>query len=100
MRSSVTAIVFCIFAATAAAQCVTQAPVARVARPGPELIKTASAGMPAGRDLSAQDEVPVIGETAAAKDDGKHHRRAGSAMLLAALALMSGIALRHVARTK
>ena len=114
MRSIVTAIVLCTLAAAAAAECVAQAPAerlgqtsvarvgqapaARVARPGPELIKSAAAGTPA----EADDGLPAISETASTtKSDENHPRRAGSAMLLAAVALMSGIALRrYIARMK
>src|SRR6186713_441404 len=96
MRSSVIAIVLCIFAASANAQCPSQAPVARVAHPGPELIKTAAAGTQTEQALAAEDGLPVVSETSTApQGDEKSHRRAGPAMLLAAVALMSGIALRR-----
>jgi hypothetical protein len=59
------------------------------ARPGAELIKTAAAG--------TRDDVPPATHTAtrAPGDDQDHPHRGGTAMLLAALALMSGIALRR-----
>jgi hypothetical protein len=96
MRSSMIAFVLCIFAASAFAQCAPQASVAKTARPVPELIKTAAAGTHPEQALAAEDGLPAISETAgAAKSDEKDHRRAGPAMLLAALALMSGIALRR-----
>jgi|SRR6185369_16825366 len=102
MRSSVIAIVLCIFAASAAAQCAPQASVAQTARPGPELIKSAAAGTHPEQVLAVEDGLPVITESAAAANsDGKSSRRAGPAMLLAAVALMSGIALRrYIARLK
>jgi hypothetical protein len=102
MRSSVIAIILCIFAASAAAQCPSQAPVVQAARPRPELIKTAAAATHTEQGLAAEDGLPAIRETATAtKSDQKSSRRAGPAMLLAAVALMSGIALRrYFARTK
>jgi hypothetical protein len=54
------------------------------------LIKTAAA--------STHDQMPVLTHSAPASDAGAQddqHRRGGPAMLLAALALMSGIALRR-----
>jgi hypothetical protein len=115
MYSSLTAVVLCIAMQTAAAQCTaplpvaanasahsrtsgdlikkTQAaaaPVAPAAHAGGELIKTASAG--------THDEVrglPRSAPVATARDEDDEHRRGGPAMLLAALALMSGIALRR-----
>jgi hypothetical protein len=101
MRSSVIAIVLCIAAASAAAQCASKAPVAQAARPGtPELIKTATAGTHPGQALAAEDGPPAISQTAtAAKSDDKPHRGAGAVMLLAAVAVMSGIVLRrYIAR--
>lgn len=92
MRSTVTAVVLCTFAAAAAAQCIAQAPVADAAQPGAELIKSAAAG-------THQQPLPlddVVRQTATAAKTGENHpRRGGPAMLLAAVALMSGIALRR-----
>jgi hypothetical protein len=55
------------------------------------LIKTAAAG--------TRDDEPPVAQSAArgsqAQDEHDHPRRGGTAMLLAALALMSGIALRR-----
>jgi hypothetical protein len=115
MHSPLTAVVLCIFAQAALAQCVDSRPVALDAlqgtelvkktktapmpvagavRPGGELIKTAAAGThdaPAGvRETSAR--------TVAGEEDPP--RRGGPAMLLAALALMSGIALRRYGANK
>jgi hypothetical protein len=112
MHSSLTAIVLCMFAQAASAQCTATTapaqdvhPTATTARAtgtprpaqaaphgGPELIKTAAAST---RD---DDAPPVARETATrgpAGTDHDHPRRGGTAMLLAALALMSGIALRR-----
>ncbi|HXD42000.1 MAG TPA: hypothetical protein VN649_15640 [Ramlibacter sp.] len=101
---SVIAIVLCILAASAAAQCPSQAQVAQAARPSPELIKTAAAATHTEQALAAEDGLPAAGDTASAtapKSDGKGSHRAGPAMLLAAVALMSGIALRRfLTRTK
>lgn len=112
MYSSLTAVVLCIATQAAAAQWVAPVPVAQHTRPsanvikkktvtpapaaatahtGGELIKTAAAG--------TQDEVPGRSHSApvavAATQDDEQHRRGGPGMLLAALALMSGIALRR-----
>lgn len=105
-RTAVTAIVVCILAQTVSAECITTAatksphptavsePVsagaaAAKAQPGTrasgELIKTAAAG--------TRDDAPPVVQSATHGQD--HPRRGGTAMLLAALALMSGIALRR-----
>jgi hypothetical protein len=104
MRNTVTAIVLCIFAAAAGAQCVAQAQVpgaanaqiASTARPGAELIKT-SAVRTNNEQLPVDDGLPELREAApAAKSkEGEQPRHAGPAMLLAAVAVMSGIALRR-----
>ncbi len=57
-------------------------------RPPQGLIKTAAAGTP-------DDPPPVARESARTANGQDHPRRGGTAMLLAALALMSGIALRR-----
>ena len=109
MHSSLIAVVLCFATQVAAAQCVDPAPVAQhsrhsgdlikkqpaaatgPARAGGELIKTAAAG--------THDGPPSITRTApavaAATSDDEEHRGSGPAMLLAALALMSAIALRR-----
>jgi len=111
MYSSLTAVVLCIAMQTAAAQCTAPVPVAAhtgahtrtsadlikkkqaaapAAHAGGELIKTASAG--------THDEVrglPRGAPVATAQEQDDEHPRGGPAMLLAALALMSGIALRR-----
>jgi hypothetical protein len=95
MRSTVIAVALCLSAAAATAQCVAQAPAAAAERPGPELIRTAAADTRA-QALPADDGLPAIDDIAAAKPAHPYSRRAGPAMLLAALALMSGIALRRL----
>ncbi|MEO8656739.1 MAG: hypothetical protein ABI409_21635 [Ramlibacter sp.] len=106
MHSSLIAVVLCIFAQASVACLSTTtndnaqqaaAPItARViktqaagaALPGAELIATAAAGTrnaPAARPATRVNVQP----------DDEQPRRAGPAMLLAALALMSGIALRR-----
>jgi hypothetical protein len=112
MYSSLTAVVLCIVTQAAAAQAVapvpvaqqtapaaalakhkpvTAAPAAGAAHSGGELIKTAAAG--------THDEVPGatrnVPVAVSAAPPEEQHRRGGTGMLLAALALMSGIALRR-----
>jgi hypothetical protein len=109
MRSSVISIALCVVVKTAAAQCVAQAPTAvapvavapvtvtpitvapaaKAPHAGGELIQTASAGTREG-PRAFQSAAPARPESES------HPRRTGSAMLLAALALMSGIALRRL----
>lgn len=105
MHSSLIAIVLC-FLAQASAACITTAddtqqgagPIkahvvkaqsAGTALPGAELITTAAAGTRNAR--TATRAAPL----ASTQPDEEPPRRAGPAMLLAALALMSGIALRR-----
>jgi hypothetical protein len=114
MHSSLAAVVLCICAQTVAAQCVdtdllvrdtrvgvdviktsAASPAAAPARTGGELIKTAAAGT---RDApgAARDMPPVVRDASARmQGDEEDHPRSGTAMLLAALAVMSGIALRR-----
>jgi hypothetical protein len=90
----------CIVAQGALAQCavptaaaeakphVAAAPAQPGTRPAPELIKTAAAG--------TRDDAPPVARESTRNANGQDHpRRGGTAMLLAALALMSGIALRR-----
>jgi hypothetical protein len=56
------------------------------------LIKTAAASTHDGEVRGATHSTPVV---AGGPPDEEQHRRSGPAMLLAALALMSGIALRR-----
>ena len=109
MKSFFAGIVLCVFAHAAFAQC-TAAPNATeagaqppavsdtvrvagtpqgtpAARPNRELIKTATAG--------TRDDAPPVAREARVKGEQDEPRRGGTAMLLAALALMSGIALRR-----
>jgi hypothetical protein len=117
MHREVAAIVLCIFAQAASAQCApasvqatnnvdanttttaTTPTTTASARPAPaaqpnnraELIKTAAAG-------TRDDLPPTVRESTRAHPAQQDHpRRGGTAMLLAALALMSGIALRRYA---
>ena len=91
MHTSLTTLVLCLAAHVASAQCVNSAPASTAAAPvqGMELIKTAAAGT---RD---DDAPPAMTARAHANGAQEHPRRGGTAMLLAALALMSGIALRR-----
>jgi hypothetical protein len=97
------ALILCIVAQGAAAQCVapaatttghlaTKAPVHATAAPANGIIKTAAAGTP-------DDAPPTVHQSAreSPRDaNGQDRpRRGGTAMLLTALALMSGIALRR-----
>jgi hypothetical protein len=95
MHTLFPSIVFCVFAQTAAAQCVnpaTAVPAGAQAHPTAELISTAAAST---RDAPALHRTSVT-ETAKAPGSGDEHRRpTRSAMLLAAVALMSGIAWRR-----
>ena len=104
MRSSVIAIVLCLSAAAAIAQAPAGASVAPTARTGLEPMNrtsgthdaAAAARAAAAQALPMDDGVPNSREAAPAdKPDGKKHRRTGPAMLLAAVAVMSGIALRR-----
>ena len=95
------ALFLCIAAQGAIAQCAAP-PVATTNQPAataatrapadthksPELIKTAAAS-------TRDDAPPVVRESTRRPDGQDHPRRGGTAMLLAALALMSGIALRR-----
>ncbi len=108
MHRSLTAAVLCTFALTAAGSCmaananhdvpmamqtakpaIVKSTTAAAPRQGTELIKTAAAG-------TRDDAPPVVRDaTSQGKGDPDHPRRGGTAMLLAALALMTGIALRR-----
>lgn len=120
MHSSLTAVVLCILAQAAAAECVasatqqgsdtvravivaassspstftTPAAPSAITRPGGELIKTAAAGT---RDTPAvqRETAAMVRPARHLQDDEDPAPRSGTAMLLAALALMSGIALRR-----
>ena len=111
MHSSLTAAVLCIFAQVAAAECVVTAQLApeaghgaemiktssvptpsAAARPGGELIKSAAAGT---RDTAAGPRPATATRATQVTQGEEEPPRSGTAMLLAALALMSGIALRR-----
>jgi hypothetical protein len=100
MRNSVIAIVLCVSSAVAGA-CAVQAPASRTEvrapatraeQDGGVLIKTSA--VQAQHALPEDDGAPVVREAPAAKPGEQQPRRAGPAMLLAVLAVMSGIALR------
>lgn len=96
MHTLLPSIVFCVLAQTAAAQCVnpaTATPVSAQVRPTAELISTAEAGT---RDAPALHRTSVTETAKASPGNGEErHRSTPTAMLLAAVALMSGIALRR-----
>jgi hypothetical protein len=102
MHTLLTSIVLCVLAQTATAQCVNPAavtPVSAQVRPTAELISSAAAGT---------TDAPVLRRTSATESrknttesgDEEHRRPTGSAMLLAALALMSGIVLRRAGASR
>lgn len=93
MHTLLTTIVLCLAAHVASAQCVSGTPPATAAAPAQrmELIKTAAAET---RDASTIARLPQVATQDKAATT-EHRRRTGPAMLLAALALMSGIALRR-----
>ena len=110
MYRSLTAVVLCIFSQAALAQCVDSRPATLDTRPDAELAaKTRTAPMPVagavrtGGELittaaaGTHDAPPLAREDPASGSAGEEDspRRGGPAMLLAALALMSGIALRR-----
>lgn len=114
MHQLLTSIVLCLVAHTAAAQCVDTTPLAvqvhsgaglirtaaaapdAAARPnaaaGGELIKTAAAGP---REVAMRQTPPVSGTPKPQASDQEQPRRTEPAMLLAALAVMTAIALRR-----
>jgi hypothetical protein len=109
MYSSLPAVVLCIFSQVALAQCVDSRPVVLETRADAELAKkTRTPPMPAAGSVrtggvlittaaaGTHDASPVAREDSASGSAGEEvPRRGGPAMLLAALALMSGIALRR-----
>ncbi|HTH77661.1 MAG TPA: hypothetical protein VL593_01700 [Ramlibacter sp.] len=99
------ALFLCIVAQGAVAQCVapattmtttshpaTRATVHAAAEPAQGIIKTAAAGTPDDAPPAVRESVRETPRNANGQD---RPRRGGTAMLLAALALMSGIALRR-----
>jgi hypothetical protein len=111
MQREITAIVLCMFAQAAAAQCVATdaTPAAQAAATVATTVRTAAPGTPAqnaqrpapglikSAEAGTRDGAPSMREAtgARAQQQDDHPRRGGTAMLLAALALMSGIALRR-----
>jgi hypothetical protein len=113
MYRSLTAVLLCIFAQASAAQCAASDSIVQDARQtagvvkkkpvtptaaaatGGELIKTAAAG-------THDDTPPPVARPGPAgrTADDEEHRRGGPAMLFAALALMSAIALRRFGASK
>ena len=94
MRRLLISIVIGFAAQLAGAQCLnaTTATPAKDRPPGVELIKTATAGTPDAPVLTQSVSTAAQKSRAGAGDE---RRRPVGAMLLAALALMSGIALRR-----
>lgn len=114
MHQLLTSIVLCLVAQTAAAQCVDATPMAAQVHSGAGLIRTsATAGAtplapPAGRDLIktaaagprdvAMRQSPSVSgppKAGTVGEDEDEPRRTGPAMLIAALAVMTAIALRR-----
>jgi hypothetical protein len=109
MYSPLTAVVLCLFTQVALAQCIDSRPVALDSRQGAELAKkgktapmpVAGAVRPSGELIKTaaagtHDGSAIAREASARATAGEEPpRRGGPAMLLAALALMSGIALRR-----
>jgi hypothetical protein len=92
MRSSIIAVFLALSAASVTAQCVAQAPTAPR---GGELIASAVAAT--HDDIVVMRPFPIRPKPASAMfGDDKDDHRTGGAMLLAAVALMSGIALRRL----
>ncbi len=100
MRSPLIAIVLCAGCAVASAQCVTAAPTAPAPTPARQVKADPAhpaAGLIGTAGAVTHDTASVI-RTAAprtAQAPDEHPHRTGSAMLLAAVAVMSGIALRR-----
>jgi hypothetical protein len=97
MHTLLPSIVFCVLAQTAAAQCVNPAavtPVSAPVRPAAELITSAAADTREATPLR-RTSVSESSKNPAAAGGDDHRRPTGTALLLAALALMTGIALRR-----
>jgi hypothetical protein len=106
MYRSLTAVVLCFFSQAALAQCVDSRPVAQGTGANAELAKktkTVAGAVRTGGDLITTAAAGTYDAPSIARDDSaratageeESHQRGGPAMLLAALALMSGIALRR-----
>ena len=103
MRSTFIAIFWCVCSAAASAQCLANAPAPADAATSARVVpvRTNSTGRTSGdliksADASTHDDSPSMqpGPPRARPAPERQHRT-GKAMLLAALALMSGIALRR-----
>ncbi|MBA3772862.1 MAG: hypothetical protein H0X13_10360 [Ramlibacter sp.] len=110
MHSSLSAVVLCIFAQAAGAQCLAT-PVALEAKTGVVLANSPTMATPkavvkapaphAGGELittaaaGTRDAPVAVVRGTSVQDSQEHPKRGGTSMLLAALALMSGIALRR-----
>lgn len=104
MRALLTSLLLCLAAFVASAECVSVAApqVARVAQRG-ELVRAANAGASNAREGAGafiKTGSPQAPQAAGEKAGGKRNDRRGSVMLLAALAIMSAIALRHAAASR
>jgi hypothetical protein len=99
MRNSVIAIVLCVLAAAAGARCVEQALAPGVEQAGGAVMTKASATTAAAgtqQELPMDDGPPVTRASAPQEEsDEQQPRGTGTAMVLAAVAVMSGIALRR-----
>ena len=112
MHSPLTAVVLCVFVQAAAAQCVAPVPVAQDLRASAVVVKKAPPAEAAPRSgggelikaaaASTHEARPSVTRSSpAARPSGDdEQRRGGPAMLWAALALMSGIALRRYSAHK
>ncbi|MES3002475.1 MAG: hypothetical protein V4787_17435 [Pseudomonadota bacterium] len=105
MRKLLPAILLCALATVAIAQTTAPSPShaprpasrhatapSASARPTPDIIKAAGA--------ATHDQVEQAPARQQAATDGEDHSHSGKAMLLAALAVMAGIALRRFSRQK
>lgn len=110
MHRSLIAVVLCILTHTAAAQCTMAESLAGDDQPGPPIVTTSTSTSETGpraggaliktaaastRDAPVAARAPQARPTPAANTHDEHPPRSGTAMLLTAIALMSGIALRR-----
>jgi len=104
MRALLISLLLCLATVPASAECLDAAApqASRVAQRG-ELVRAANAGAPnaSGPREGGGAFIKTRSQPAPrVSDGGKRHDRRGSAMLLAALAIMSAIALRHAAASR
>ena len=105
MQRAVTAIVLCAVAQVAAAQCVATPAAATpvvhattAVKEHPQNAPHAGGGLIKAAAAGTRDDAPPVAHStmsARAEQGDDHPHRGSTAMLLAALALMSGIALRR-----